>query len=78
MATQHPIKAFRERQFPSMSQEALAQKIGVDRVTVARWEAGRKPDRELLGKIVKITGIPASELRPDLAEMAALFSEGSE
>ncbi len=78
MATPHPIRAFRERQVPPMSQEALAQKLGVDRVTVARWEGGRKPDRDLLPKLVRVTNIPAGELRPDLAEMAALFSESSE
>lgn len=70
-ATLHPIKAWREQQLPSMSQEALAQRVGVDRVTVARWEAGRKPDVGLLPRLVEITGIPAGVLRPDLAEMLA-------
>lgn len=71
MATQHPIRAWRERQFPPMSQEALAQKLGVFRETVARWEAGRKPDIDLLPRLVEVTEIPARELRPDLAEMLA-------
>lgn len=70
----HPIKLFRESQVPPMSQDALAEQIGVDRVTVARWESGdRKPDVNLLPKIVEITGIPARDLRPDLAERASIF-----
>lgn len=70
----HPIRQFRERQVPPLSQEDLADQIGVDRVTVARWESGdRKPDPTLLAKIVEITGIPARDLRPDLAERAEIF-----
>jgi transcriptional regulator with XRE-family HTH domain len=78
MIDQHPIKAWRERQTPPVSQEALAQKVGVFRETVARWEAGRNPDRDLLPRLIEITGIPARELRPDLAAEAALFSGAAE
>lgn len=80
MTAPNPIRDFRKRQIPRMSQEAFAKKIGVDRVTVARWESGNnKPHRDLLPKLVRVTRIPACELRPDLAaEAAALFSGGVE
>lgn len=72
----HPIKNFRERQVPPWSQTDLAKQLDVDRVTVARWESGdRKPDPALLSKIVEITGIPARDLRPDLA---AQFEQAAE
>lgn len=64
----HPLKSFRAR--AHLTQEGLADMLGVKRTTVARWETGtRKPDRELLPSIVAKTGIPARELRPDLAEL---------
>lgn len=75
----HPIKVFREAQVPPLSQEALADKIGVNRVTLARWETGdRKPGPTKLPRITKVTGIPARALRPDLAARAALFREAAE
>jgi DNA-binding transcriptional regulator YiaG len=47
---------------------AFAELLGVDRVTVHRWENGtRKPAARHLPRIAEITGIPASEMRPDLA-----------
>lgn len=75
MARQHPIKVFRKAQVPRMSQEDLARKVGVDRVTIARWEAGRKPGHDILPKLVRVTGIPASKLRPDMAAMFAGAAE---
>lgn len=48
--------------------EAFADLLGVERVTVYRWTTGtRKPGARNLPKIVQVTGIPAAELRPDLA-----------
>lgn len=68
METIHPLKAFRERQRPRLSQKQLGEQIGVTRTTVARWETGkRNVDDDLLPKVSQVTGISPSKLRPDLA-----------
>ena len=55
---------------PPLSQQGLAELLGVDRVTVARWETGkRKMDEERLLSVSKKTGIPVAKLRPDLASL---------
>jgi transcriptional regulator with XRE-family HTH domain len=57
------LRNYRENQTPRISQRELAAALGVTRVTVARWEMGvRRPDRELVPEIAKLTGIPAAEL----------------
>lgn len=38
--TQHDLTAFRERL--ELTQQQLADKLGVDRVTIARWETGTR------------------------------------
>jgi len=64
----HPLKTYRSE--ASMTQQQLAELLGVTRTTVARWEAGaRVPDVVLLDEIAAKTGIPARELRPDLAKI---------
>lgn len=66
----HPLKTYREKHNPPLSQEALAGLLGVTRTTVARWETGtRKVDHELLGEISEATGIAPAALRPDLADL---------
>jgi len=66
----HPLKAFREKQDPPLSQRQLADLIGVKRETVTRWESGsRKIDEDKLPTVAQQTGIPKTELRPDLAEL---------
>lgn len=66
----HPLRAYRERQQPPLSQQELAELLGVDRVTVTRWEAGsRQIDVEKLPQVAERTGIAPSDLRPDLAEI---------
>lgn len=66
----HPLRAYRERQDPPMNRRQLADLLGVSTASVSRWEAGeRKPDENALLLIMKKTGIPASALRPDLAEL---------
>jgi transcriptional regulator with XRE-family HTH domain len=64
----HPLRAFRKKE--GISQERLAELLGVSRATVIRWESGKASPRPAdLPAISEKTGIPARELRPDLAEM---------
>lgn len=71
---EHPLKTYRTSQ--GKSQDAIAKVLGVSSVTVSRWETGaRMIDKALLPSISEKTGIPARELRPDLAE---LMGEGAQ
>ncbi len=66
----HPLKTFREKQAPPLTQNQLADLVGVSRTTIARWETGtRRPGRNWLSKLAKKTGIAPAKLRPDLAEL---------
>lgn len=70
MVQDHPLRAYRLKQEPRLSQRQLADLLGVKRTTVARWETGtRKVDKELLPKVSEATGIAPAELRPDLAAL---------
>jgi transcriptional regulator with XRE-family HTH domain len=70
MEATHPIKLYREAQ--RLTQNDLAERLGVARTTVARWETGeRNIDDELLPKVSELTGITKAILRPDLARMLA-------
>ena len=52
MKDAHPLKAYRDRHAPPLSQQDLADKLGVVRETVARWETGaRKIDDEKLADV---------------------------
>jgi DNA-binding XRE family transcriptional regulator len=65
-----PLKAFRKKHDPPLSQRELADLLDVDRVTVARWETGiRKIGADRLSDISARTGIPRTKLRPDLAAL---------
>lgn len=77
MQATHPIRAYRERQQPPISQGELGERIGVTRFTVGRWEDGGRPDKDLLAKITEVTGVSARELRPDLAELMSAGAEAS-
>jgi transcriptional regulator with XRE-family HTH domain len=69
MQANHPLKTYRETQDPRLSQAALAERLGVTRHTVLRWEnGGRRIDEKKVFDVARITGIPAKELRPDLVE----------
>jgi transcriptional regulator with XRE-family HTH domain len=67
MAGTHPLRKFRLSR--NLTQEALGEELGVSGQTVWRWENGdRQIGRESLSKVSKVTGIPAKQLRPDLAK----------
>lgn len=77
MSELHPLVAYRNEH--KLSQEALAERLEVARMTVWRWEAGeRQIDPEILPRVVERTGIPARSLRPDLADLMAEPSEAGE
>jgi transcriptional regulator with XRE-family HTH domain len=79
MSDIHPLRAYRQTQTPKLSQEALADKLGVARLTVVRWENGqRKIEGDRILKVAKVTGIPARELRPDLVEQAERLFGGAQ
>lgn len=65
----HPLKVYRENQTPKLSQAALAEKLGVARLTILRWEAGqRKIELSRIPTVSEKTGIAPKDLRPDLIE----------
>jgi transcriptional regulator with XRE-family HTH domain len=66
-AAPHPLAAYRKQR--GMTQKSLALVLDVARETVARWEAGRKIDDELLPRVAERTGIARSDLRPDLVKL---------
>lgn len=79
METVHPLKTYRNNQDPPLSQEQLADQLGVARTTVARWETGtRKVDTEKLSDIAEKTGIAPADLRPDLAELLKPADEAAQ
>lgn len=68
----HPLAKYRADN-GRQSQETLAKLLEVSSVTVSRWETGtRQIGRSVLPRVVERTGIPAAELRPDLAELMAV------
>jgi transcriptional regulator with XRE-family HTH domain len=74
------LRAFRRNHEPKLSQAALAERLGVTRLTVTRWESGaRKIDPDLVLVVAAETGIPAKELRPDLLEKhEKIFGEAAQ
>ncbi len=59
----NPLKVWRDRQDPKISQEKLAELIGVRAMTVSRWErGGHLPNKKHWPKIEKATGIAPSQL----------------
>lgn len=66
----HPLRAYRQRQNPPLTQDQLAELLGVSKSAISRWEARRrKMDQDNVSKISEATGIAPAELRPDLAEL---------
>lgn len=64
------LKGFRLAR--GMSRKQLASEVSVTRMAIWRWEADeRKIDDDKLLRVVEVTGIPATVLRPDLARLMA-------
>ena len=62
------LKDYRAKHGLSMGQ--AAKRVGVSRITWLRWEAGsRAINVSRLHPLSKATGIPPSQLRPDLAKV---------
>ena len=67
----HPLRIFRKNHNPPLSQQDLASLLGVDRVTVARWEIQRRfPERKFWKAIEDVTGISISTLATASNEVA--------
>jgi DNA-binding XRE family transcriptional regulator len=65
----HPLSLYREQN--GITQHDIAAAVGVTRWTINRIELGdRQPSVSLARKLVTLTGIPLSELRPDIFEAA--------
>jgi transcriptional regulator with XRE-family HTH domain len=53
----------RARKRRKLTQVALAGKVGVHQVTIARLESGtRRPSMALLQRLAKVLGVPLTEL----------------
>lgn len=74
----HPLKEFREGHNPRLTQADLAERLGVEKSTVWRWESDkRKIGMDLLPRVSEVTGIAPWDLRPDLADLMKV-AEGQE
>lgn len=63
----NPLKDYRASQVPPLTQERLAEQMGVTRVCLSRWESGtRRMPAEVLWKFYQLTGIQPAQMRPDL------------
>lgn len=72
-ASVHPLAAYRNAQNPPLTRAELGQLLGVSRITVWRWESGkREPDEVLLPRIREVTGLRPSELGGKAAAVARL------
>lgn len=69
MASDHPLKTYREKHSPRLSRAELAEMLGVKRATVYRWENGRRINEDFVPLVAEKTGIPPRVLRPDLVEL---------
>lgn len=70
MAKQVGVRIRSLRQRSGWTQVELAQRLGVDEVTVRRWELGHYlPATENLDKLVELFGMSSEELLSGLGEM---------
>lgn len=73
----NPLTAYRA--LNSIPPAKLARDLGISRSFLHRLEHGdRKAGTDLLRRIKEKTGILPSEMRPDLAAEAAMFTEAAE
>jgi transcriptional regulator with XRE-family HTH domain len=57
----HPLRSWRETQ--KLSQPKAGEKLGVDTMTISRWERGSHlPHKKHWAKIEQITGIAPAQL----------------
>lgn len=57
------LAEYRERQNPPLTRSALADKIGVSRATISRWESGKRSvDKPFVPVVSELTGVPVLEL----------------
>lgn len=63
MAESHPFVEYRAAQVPPLTQDDLGSRIGVDGMTISRWERGESlPQKRHWSKIEDVTGIPRERL----------------
>lgn len=63
----HPLVRYRD--LHELSVTELAEKLGVSKATVSRWEYGRLPEQKLWSVIRRKTGVRAEELARFAAEV---------
>lgn len=57
--------------------QALADEVGVSKVTIWKWERGAsRPRRRMVASIARALGVDPSELDPGLTDLAALKRGG--
>lgn len=77
MKINEKIIAFREKQ--NLSQEELAELLGVEEISVSDWENGREvPTPKMVINIAKIMGVPANYLLSEENQMKDNESEPEE
>jgi transcriptional regulator with XRE-family HTH domain len=73
------IRAFRLSHSPRLSVEDLGNQVGRSKATISKIENGLQlPSPKVAKALSEITGIPAKELRPDLAEIMEINAEAAE
>lgn len=72
----HPVRAFRLRQDPPLSQGALADLADTTAVTISRIENGQAFVRpRLLRKLIEVTGLQATDICSGLNAMVREAAE---
>ena len=70
-STYRPTSIADARRFAGLTQEQLAEKVGVDRVTVSCWERGVSgPQLLMRSRLAKALGVTSSELAKFLTKLS--------
>jgi transcriptional regulator with XRE-family HTH domain len=73
------IKAYRLSQTPRLTLKGLGDQVSRSKATISKIENNLQlPSPKLAKALSEITGVPAKELRPDLAELLELNAEAAE